>query len=162
MIEADVGDPRCVVHTPFGVDTPLELVDATKARVVRWPDLATRVRLEPALPTFKDEDRSSTTLQRTNPKNPKCIHVVLRKTDSAESPYEVWIDGFRVEKTAEETYELPSFQEVYDPVLQGVEFAACVTPIAISMLVEHNARPPELCEVLTRQRYLFDNSGDTS
>jgi len=91
--------------------------------------------------------------------NGNFIHVTIRKHLSfgdGDRPYQVWINGLLAEPEGigiDLVYTLPAFTDAYAVTLENGEIHSCVNPVAISMLLERGAKPPDHVTVSTSQLY---------
>ena len=106
------------------------------------------------------------------PATVQCIQVTIRKRatlDRDNDAYEVWIDGTKtlpdeeIDVPEDElVFTLPAFQSIFRTTTRpgAVDGAACVTPVAVSLLVEQGTRLPESATVASEQFYRSGEGAD--
>ena len=106
------------------------------------------------------------------PNTVRCVQVTIRKRATAardNDAYEVWINGSKTLPDAIETvadgelvFTLPAFQSIFRTTSKSgaVDSAACVTPVAVSLLVEQGTRFPESATVTSEQFYQSGTGND--
>ncbi|MDA9603556.1 hypothetical protein N9S30_00210, partial [bacterium] len=149
-----------------------DVLDDKAAVVARFPersvvDTWTGVSTLDATSLLSDQSQKIT-LEHSIGEPVKCLNVTIQKTTaytgSFHDLYKVWINGTLATASPQHdgSFVLPAFDTRFTPTTpDGNTNDSTVTPVAISLLVERDARPPDAVFVTSRQRYTIVADAET-